>query len=164
MFFPRHTRQALKSGAYALVVAQSACDPSPPDYAPPAASVDTDTVNSGNVGTQGSGGKSQDPAEHEAPISVGGGLHGSEAGGAPSVTSAGRVASNSVAGIAGSSTRGGVSSAGAGGVAGARNTTTASSGDASTCAGNKPGALRGKTNQTVSVGGVSRTFVQYVPP
>ncbi|HMA92001.1 MAG TPA: PHB depolymerase family esterase [Polyangiaceae bacterium] len=164
MFSPRYTRQALKSGACALFVALSACDPSPPDYAPPAAPVDADTVSSGNVSTQGSGGRSQDPAEHESPVSVGGGLHGSEAGGAPSVTSAGRVASNSAAGIAGFSTRSGVSSAGAGGISGARNATTASSGNASTCAGKKPGALRGKSNQTISVGGVSRTFVQYVPP
>lgn len=166
MFYPRYTHRALKSSTYALVVALSACDPSPPDYASPMAPADSNTVSSGNVSTQGSGGTSQGTEDHDASVSLGGGPHKSEAGGTPNVASTGRLSSNTAVNVAGFSTQGGMPSAGAGGTSAALSTTTPRSGGSSvvTCADNKPGTFRGKSNQTINVGGVSRTFIQYVPP
>lgn len=103
-------------------------------------------------------------AAAELFASAGQGSMSASSGGATSAGSAatsGNHAGSSAGGVGGStnfaagssSSLGGSSAAGAGGAP----TTSSSS-----CAA-KPGALRGKSNQSLTAGGLSRTFVHYAP-
>lgn len=157
-----HATHLLKSAAAALVLVLTACDPVPPDYQSPRIQAEA-----ANPTTSASGGRTQRDSEGtDLKLPIGGdpGLFGEDAsalgsgaGGAPGMGASSPGFSPSGTngpGSGGSSATGGSIAAGGSPIVGSR--------AALACTG-KTGKLRGKSSQSVTAAGVSRTFVQYVP-
>jgi polyhydroxybutyrate depolymerase len=159
-----------------FVVVMTACDPSPPEYVSPLSEVTTDSNgrSAAKDGTaQGSGGTSQ--AQFTSSVSRTTGGNATVPATSMSATSTAASSSGGMSSLSLSSATG-ISASGAsgrggssGGNGGARGGTAGASSSASgnpsatpSCSG-RTGAQRGKSTQSVTAAGVTRTFVQYVP-